>query len=524
MAPIPPSAFEREVADLAPEARARFVADVYAARGVPAHVDGARVTFTDGSTGVSNGSRERRSHHDGQSVIEATVDTDDGDRTDRHTLWVARTGLLGRPKRVPEDVDAVVTAGVSRPPPVPDGVATVDAENLRTTLLYGIERTAASELFDRHLGCTPTGWDVGPEHRTGARPAAQGAASESEATSAANRRQPDDGTERGRHGVAAVAVLALVVALVVAPASPFAVVTGDRGDTATGVDATTASGSETGSTGEVGGVGATGGGAAGDGTDDDDDDGAQLVLAPGVTVRGVERSSLLARAHARQVANRSYVLRVSASEYAGQLQMAYRSAEVRMRDPSRPVRYRTDVVKWGEFRTQPGPIPSESVYGNGAVELVRSENGTAEPRPVRSDAAAGPEYPYWATTLVYWYLSVRNTTIREEWTDDGTTYYEIVGSDYPFPGVENASTRAIVDGDGVVHALEHYHDVPDANRRLYVSMRYEFTEPRVVAPQWVNESTVVASLNASRAMATGNRTAAGTADRETGHVATPRPP
>jgi hypothetical protein len=476
MAPIPPSAFEHRVATLGPDARASFVAAVYAARGAETRVAGDRVLV------------ERAGGRD-------------ADGTDVWSLWVARTGLLGRTRSVPTDVDGVVTAGVSRAPAVPEGVETVDAERLRTTILYGLDRADARRLLTRHLDCSPTGWDAGPEHRPEATLDRAAPASRGRPGVRADRPTPAEGVaagttvdEPGRRGVAAVAVLGLVVALVVAPASPLALVPlgqgaagpGGGGSVEAGVGAEAGVGDDTGaaSTGaDAGPVGAT------DGTADEGATGNRsLTLAPGVTVRGVERSSLLAEAHSRSVRNRSYVLEVSASEYAGQLQMAYRGAEVRMGEPDPPASYRADVVEWGEFRSNPGPVPDESVYANGSRELVRVPNGTAV-RPVTSTHAAGPEYAHWAATLVYWYLSVSNTTIREEWTANGTTYYAVAGSDIPYPGVENATTRAVFDAEGVVHALEHSHEAPDSQRRVYVSMRYEFTEPTVSAPAWAAEAS-----------------------------------
>lgn len=472
MAPIPPSAFSRRVAALDPAARASFVAAVYAARGARTRVEG-------------------------ECVVVDGLGTGGPDRNDDRTLWVARTGLLGRPRSVPEGVDGVVTAGVARPPTVPEGVETIDAERLRTTVLYGLDRADARRLVTRHLNCSPTGWDAGPEHRpdatgdrvapaTGGRPRARGDRCEA-ADGIAVEAAAD---EPGRRGVAAVAVLGLVVALVVAPASPVALVPagGGPGDepVEAGVGADADPGTDTGATSvsvDAGPVDATDG-TAGNGSARD----GSLTLAPGVTVRGVERSSLLAEAHERSVRNRSYVLEVSASEYAGQLQMAYRGAEVRMENPTPPASYRADVVEWGEFRSNPGPVPDASVYATGSRELVRLPNGTAA-RPVTSRHAAGPEYAHRAATLVYWYLSVSNTTIREEWTANGTTYYAVAGSDIPYPGVENATTRAVFDAEGVVHALEHSHEAPDSRRRVYVSMRYEFTEPAVRPPEWAGEAS-----------------------------------
>lgn len=506
MGAIPPTAFERRLAALDPATRARFVAAVYAAGGSDATARGDRVRIAGGAsvgTGRETGAVDRTAS----------------------TLWIARTGWLGRPRAVPSGVDGVVVAGSGLAAgEIDDGTRpVVDAGRLREFALYGVEREAVRPAFRTHLGCEPDGWDVPPTARGGGAGDGTGEPAAGLLDRAAGLLRPGGGTgavrdgrsdgrpavARPRTAVAVVAIVALAVGLAFVPGlGPLAAgavgptggvpVPGADGSGAGGASTPGASGERPASTGALGSVGEPGGRAA-DGRTlaiDGDGGGDDPPIAPGVTPAGIASAEALADAHRAAVANRSYVWRASYLEFEDGVRITERRAVVRRANDTH---YGVDGGEWSDARGVPTPVAGGDLYADGTVEFERTGTDEYAVRPVTAPEANGDRLAEQVGTMIEWYLSANSSSVvgpvQEIGVGDGVEeafderLYRVQTTGDPYWGVTNASTLAVVAEEGVVVALYHSHEIPGENLTVVVTFGYDFDETvDVWKPYWVDEA------------------------------------
>jgi hypothetical protein len=502
---IAASALETRLSSLDVGARANFVAALATARGRDASASDGRVRIR--------------------------TPTDDGTA---RVVWVARTGRLGRPRPVPDGVDAVVTAGSGVDAAAFDR-PTVDAAALRRRALYAVDRDTARRLFRDHLGCAPDGPDAPTAPRT----------VRSRVRSVAARlRDGTDGGEGGdrapsRSTGAAAVVVAVAVAVAVALALavggvpgvvPAAVgAPGAAGSVGGGEEATAAAGAASTPTARTPAARTpTARTPAVDGRTMAVA-GASSLVAPGLTTRRVTDADRLAAAHADSLVGESYVWRATYREFDDGVEVASHRTVLRVANATH---YVGRTVREGRPSAVPRPFNArDDVYAAGAVEFERAGDGGYEARPVGSAGAARARYEAQAARVIGWYLSSNASSVdpvdgagarlvtvtgvdgRTRWalsTNATTIGGTPIGGDGrlarvdtegdPYWGVSDASSRAVVGGGGRVHALYHSHDADHGDVRVVVSFRYEFRESVTVErPTWLDGIAPVRSEDGTAA-------------------------
>lgn len=462
MAPVPEPAFRDLLAEISREAFVDFLADLWAARGHDVAREGDRVIVDD------------------RRVLVPVVD--DG-------------GVDPRDDRGPTDPERVLVSATTT-----DGDRGIGPAELRQILLYGIPRDRAAELFeghfDRELDGEWPGWDrasstvearESPEPAPDARcdrhasPSDRGdppAAGSAAATDARTDRSPG---RRDGHRSRRMVVLGIVIALVVglAAAAPVAPPAGEWLDgESTATDPTGTPTPESALHTDT--ARATAG--PGTGSDADTTETTAVDYPPGVASDGVRDAGVLARAHLRGVANRSFELTVTYREYQDGAPTGTVREWIRVDEPTG---YVSRVERTGMVLGEPRAVSEEETYANGALRYdrrVQAAEYVTTVRDVRLEADWSP-FDDRVAGLVRTLLSTRDSRIVGTSRRDGVTNHLIV-----FRGEEGVGSVR-VDEVGVVHSL-HWRftspDEPHVTAELVV--RYDFGPVTVSEPAWVEDA------------------------------------
>jgi hypothetical protein len=351
-----------------------------------------------------------------------------------------------------------------------DPDAAVDAVALRRMLLYAVDRETGRTICRRHLDVDLTGYE----------PAEGGAREQS--------------TVPTRPVLAAVGAVAVVLAVALGAGShhPFLDGSGTGPDAAGGaaVPAGTTVATSARTTPLGGGTETTqptpevfwNGTRTGNAT-----------LAPGLTEEGVVSAGALAAAHRSTLAGESYTWTVTIEERHGDRLLASRRSVVRVAGPAT---YVTEVERHGVFRSTVPSVAAETAYANGRTRFERvvvgGENGSDAVR--RSAVQDADTFVGEAAALVSRYLSANESAVvgseRYEETLYGTTHV-VVATGESYPGIRNATTRALVGADGTVWMLHRRHERIGADVTVEVRFTYTPSDRRTVErPDWVTDATV----------------------------------
>ncbi|MFB6218995.1 MAG: hypothetical protein ABEH77_07455 [Halobacteriaceae archaeon] len=368
----------------------------------------------------------------------------DGERR----IWVESPGRWPLVRRAdpPPEADVVVTRCRGRPPGAGDR-RVVDADDLYELALYGIDRGACTDIFERFF-------DRPPAER-------------------ASRTLPTAAL-----GAAAVALAVVAAALVVATGVGLPVLD-DRGQRgaeyagrAGGLVTNMTDAGEV-SSADIGGA-SVGGGPGVDRAVPAVDNlalGAVTGFPPGVSPRGVVDAEALAAAHADRTAGRQYRLTLVQREFVGGNRTGV-AREVVHVGPNTTARA---VETEGEFRRDPLIIDTPPRRGHPG----RWRPGQ-EPYASRVERYLG------------WFLSVRESSVERTFVRDGRRFYVLSLSGEPWGGATDVTGTALVDETGVVHALRRSATIPGTNVSTVVTIRYEFadagatnaTAPSGSPPRW----------------------------------------
>lgn len=575
MQPVTAGALARLLREADADTRRRFVAALHDERGVEAWVDDE--SGGEGVVCVREG---------------ADRDGDDGDGGVRRVLVRTRA-----PGGVPAGADAVVVTRVVDDPPAD----VADARAVRNLLLYGLDRERARALFestfDRPL-VEPSA--DGPGDASGEGPAARGAAAgggdgDGEGDTAVGRRGSGPlgrlasaladvrerwvATRAGRSGRAwraGVAALVLVaVAVAVAGAAALGGVPGgavagpgdasgsggvddessaassalppdapdSRGDSpgsAVSTDedarAVVGSGART--------VGTEPAAANGSVADETRPPGGTTLppdhpatLPPGVAPGGVTDEVDLARAHARALEGRSYRVTLVHRETVDGRPAAVRRETVRVANATR---YVSTVEGFGDLRREPLVVRDAAAYVNGSLRAERGTGVDGSSFGAAFSAGVGGDPADRVATYVRWFLSVEESRVVDAVERDGRRLYWLVLDGDSYPGVENTTGTALVDGTGLVHEVRRSYDYPSEDGvGATVTVRYDRLDATTVEPPawydgdverssepppwYVSPSADDASRNASEgASGGGSRSASASGDGSRSATATRR--
>lgn len=365
----------------------------------------------------------------------------------------SRAVLVGRdrPAAVPEAVDVVVVADTDQEELA--GVRTHGVADLHEWLLYAVDRDAAETLLAAHLGADPdllpgpaAGTDAVDDHGSGP-------------------------VLVGTVVVAAVAVVGLVVGLAVLGTGGTPPVDGAAG---TPVAAETP-GDGTGPTAAAReqlnrSIAAS------------DPTAARAIRSadtppPGLSWSGGFDAGELGRAHASVMRERPYRLVLTYSELDGTNATGTYTETVRVANATRYVTTRTVS---GRLRTGPHRVTDGVSYADGSRRLVRDGSEARLARLSERDRFATD-----AERLVRWSLSTENVSVDAR--DDEGFRYVIRASDDPYPGVTNATARAVVTPAGLVESLRWTYT--DNGGRVRTTLRVEPGPVTVQRPAWANQSS-----------------------------------
>lgn len=443
MHPVDRSEFRRSVRRLDERALARLVAATWRARGAEVAVDGDVVT-------VSRGDGPRR-------------------------LRVVCGRWATRRLSASPDVDAfVVDRPVASPP---DGVDVVDPDDLRERLLYALPRERGREIAAAHLGLSLL-------------------VEESEPTPSLRDRLPvtDPPFADALPSAAAVVVGTLLVLALVGSAGGLWTADGAGwfGGSDDGADGTSTRG---------GGEGAAADARAGSDDDArttaarqstaDEEATGGSAFPPGLGPDGITDPYLLAEAHADAVTNRSYTLVLAYVESANG---TVTSRQVERVSVASPTNYATNVSSEGIPSMDSPVVADVEAYADGEVRWERrisvpprSDGGMYSKRTAGTDRSPHDYYADRVERYLGWYLSVENSTVEDILERNGVTYYWVrLGTD-SYPGVENASGRALVTDEGVVVRLERTYETPEPPNAT-ATVRIVYTnrgDSPVDEPPWV---------------------------------------
>jgi hypothetical protein len=516
MQPVTAGALARLLREADADTRRRFVAALHDERGAEAWVD-------DESGG------------EGVVCVREGADRDGGDGDGGVRRVLVRTRAPGD---VPAGADAVVVTRVVDDPPAD----VADARAVRDLLLYGLDRERARALFestfDRPL-VEPSA--DGPGDASGEGPAARGAAAGGGGgggdaaggrrgsgplgrlpSALAGVRDRWAATRAGRSGrawragVAAVVLVAVAVAVVGAAALggvPGGAVAGpgdasgsggvdDESSAASALppDAPDSRGDSPGSavsTDEdapaVVGSGARtvgtepAGGANGSVADETRPPGGTTLppdhpatLPPGVAPGGVTDEVDLARAHARALEGRSYRVTLVHRETVDGRPAAVRRETVRVANATR---YVSTVEGFGDLRREPLVVRDAAAYVNGSLRAERGTGVDGSSFGAAFSAGVGGDPADRVATYVRWFLSVEESRVVDAVERDGRRLYWLVLDGDSYPGVENTTGTALVDGTGLVHEVRRSYDYPSEDGvGATVTVRYDRLDATTVEP------------------------------------------
>jgi hypothetical protein len=342
------------------------------------------------------------------------------------------------------------------------GVAVHGPDEVRTALLYGLDRATADRIARTHLD-RPLSTPDRPS--LGARLAGRAA---------------------GVATPAAVVLAALVVA---------ATLVGGGG---LDPDARAGPGAVTPASAPATAVPGPSAGSAGDAIQPDPD---REWYAPGLTPSGISSPTALADGHEGSLAGDAHEWRVSYREYGSSARYAratapptaVRSETVRVDDGGNVT---VNVTGVGELRG----ANVRFVHPGDADEIDRGLDGPTAERYVDRSAR------YVAT-----YLSAPESRVVGRVDAAGERRYAVVVSGDPVPGVANYTAAAVVSQWGAVLAFAAQYESPATDRFVRVSFQSRETGESWVVPPSTTDPA--AAANVSTATGTGTDASAGTAVR-----------
>lgn len=438
MPPVSRSEFASRLARLDREAFARFVADLWAARGFHTEID--------------------------DGVVRA-ISEEGGERV----LWVAVDAgwLRRRRERPPREVDAVVSNSRRPSARAPETEEVITADELREMMLYAIDRSVGEQLCRRFLDCSIT---------------RSGSASESLSRSVMAEMTGD----RAFVLAGGLALLVIAAGILAAPiawdqSSPEVTPAPAANSTPIAFETPTVTPtrppepeiSRTPVLVEPG------------------------LLPPGISRRGIDDAEALARAHAFGVSRRSYELTLTYREFNGSMRGTRERIVV-----ENATSYASDIITAGPLSSRPFVIADREVYADGNRQFARipTESGVRyEVTPIGPEAQSEELFAERVGQYVYWFLTVEDSFIRKIETRNGTRFYQVMTRGDPQTSVENATGIAVIESHGVVHFLRRVYSVPGSDgKSVTITIEYtDFGNTSVEAPRWYPEAVTATKGTAS---------------------------
>ncbi|MGM0591149.1 MAG: hypothetical protein ACQETI_05870 [Halobacteriota archaeon] len=453
MAIISHGAFSAHLRRLDRDALARFVADVWTARGWRTEIESDA------------------------SVVVAT----DADGIERRLLVVdarrrfgRRSVLSGHRPPVPtgRSVDTVVAADADATATLADDLDArlVGPDDLHGMVLYGVDRDDCERLFQTHLGTS---------HLVEPLPAE---------TSGRFARGP--------------LVVTLVVACLVVVSGAVAL-----GPTLAGSGLETDSEPVGTPTADVPPTPTPEGDARR--TDSESETTIDGRYPPGVTTSGVEDAERLTDAHTATLGGRSYEWEILHEEY---VDGRYRGGVREQVFVESPTRYVSSIDRIGQLGTRPFLVTSREMYADGSHRHVRrlgDETGY-ESSPLRAEESnlmTEREAIALEALLTTWYSEAVPYPTSQSSTTNGSEegtrqLYRVSGWETRHDGVRDYRVVAIADSRGFVSSLRAEYDVPTQNATVMISMHYSGVGTTdAYEPLWYDNTT--------QQQSTGNETTTG---------------
>ncbi|GAB7093170.1 hypothetical protein JCM30237_03220 [Halolamina litorea] len=436
MPPVPADAFSREIRSLTSSERAAFVADLWEAQGWETRVDG-NVVVAD-----RDGETERL-----RVVDPGRFGTPELDGVDRLVVARDRDGV----RRVAEE------AGVEYVPP----------DALRDVLLYGVCRSTAEELYERHVG----------------KPLARAAPAPDTDSPEAGGGVTLPTVPVGRRAVAAVLVLALVGAALAGPAIPV----GTSNPVATpGTISTTPEDEPAGAVGAIDTATPT--------------PAREPEVVPGMSLSGVESAPVLTVAHLRSIRNRSRVRAVRLRGPVGAPFMGGTSSQNLTTWTENRSHYFNRIRAVRDSGNDSRPL-EVATYADGSGTVYERFSGTNVTRYTRLSLAERPSTYYDAAVEGYLYryfVTVDNTvvTCQIAYDTDCPTYRVEIDGEVPSTlpeGVEDYDALMIVSEDGVITTMRASYTLPDTDgdgerEPVSFALDYRFEPVEPPTPAWLDEA------------------------------------
>lgn len=389
----------------------------------------------------------------------------DGDRETR--LAVGRS-VDGVAPDLMAWADAVVVADGTDT--VERGVDVIGPADLHEQLAYAVDRPVARRLLRSHFGWSP------PEP-----PVDQGA--DSQATS---EEQGSSWPFTGQPRVLLAAVLVLAVAggVTVAVAGPIGggeqpaetteggsdLSTPTPTDVATAADRSSSTPTPTATPAEEGG------GQAGE---------EFVNLPPGVDQSGTIDNRELSRVQESLLANRSYRLSLTYQEFVGGEPTGLYTETLRVENATR---YEGRVSRRGRLRTSPFSVVGGDVYADGSARYERvNESGVEEGVLLTYDRFVDDYALY-----LLWFLDVRDSSIVDQHSRDGTTTTFLTTDENPEPTIRNTTGTLVVTQDGLIERARWTYDIsgtPAGEDDVSVAFEMRLSdvgETTVSEPDWMN--------------------------------------
>lgn len=211
-------------------------------------------------------------------------------------------------------------------------------------------------------------------------------------------------------------------------------------------------------------------------------------LPPGVAPDGEIDEAALAAAHYDALDERSYRVTLTYREFVYGLPRTEGAATGVRRETIRVAgdRYVATVTETGRFHDAPTSLVPADSYANATTVVERTGEGL-----VVRDRRSSRSILNGQTRLLDYYLSVRSSSVAGTTTVAGDWVSVLSTEGDPWPGVANASGRALVGDDGLVHEIERRYDDPDNPAvSVVVTLRVEAVGTTTVEPpEWYLNAT-----------------------------------
>lgn len=203
-------------------------------------------------------------------------------------------------------------------------------------------------------------------------------------------------------------------------------------------------------------------------------------LPPGVSPDGDIDEAALAAAHYGVLEGSSYRLTFTYRESVRGVPRVEGSATGIRRETVlvEGDRYAAWVTETGRFHEQPPSLVAYDSYANATTVVERTDDGLV----VRDRRNSRPFLEAQARLLDR-YLSVESSSVTGTTTVDGEAVVWLTTTGDPWPGVANATGRALVGRDGLVHELRRRYDDPDdPGVNVVVTLRVDRVGTTTVEP------------------------------------------